>query len=406
MRLTSTDDGGRVDLTYCTNIHPGESWADVRAALGRYLPKIKASFSLEDSFGVGLRLSDRAARELEAPDAFAEFSAFLRDTGLYVFTINGFPYRDFHHQRVKDAVYLPDWRDPRRLDYSDRLARLLSRLLPEDMEGSVSTVPGGYKRHLAQDPSATALIAEHLLRHVATLHRLHAETGRSVTLALEPEPSCLLETIDETVMFFEERLLSAAAVADVGQLCQLNMEQAETTIRRHLGVCLDTCHAAVEFEDPDDVIQRLRHAGIRIAKLQLSAGLRVPDVAAMPSAAFDPFAEEVYLHQVVERSPRGLRRIDDLSDALADSGTALEAGQEPREWRIHFHVPIWSTELGLFGTTRDFLERILSLHRDRPIAPHLEVETYTWSVLPEAYRAEPLAVAITRELQWVKEQLS
>ncbi|WP_338925928.1 metabolite traffic protein EboE [Mycetohabitans endofungorum] len=413
----------RAHLTYCTNVHPAQSWSEVRATLGHYLPQIKARVSPHAPFGVGLWLSELAARELDDPAALAQFKAFLRTHDLYVFTLNGFPFGSFHQQSVKDAVYLPDWRDPRRLEYSNRLARLLAQLLPDDqdIEGSISTVAGGFKPHLADDPQCRFVMAKQLLEHAVMLHRLHQETGRCITLALEPEPCCLLETTAETITFFEEYLLNATATEHIAAACVLDDASALALIRRHLGVCIDTCHAAVEFEDPNDMISRFRQAGIRIAKLQLSAGLRVPRPCASHARALQPFAEQVYLHQVIERrtaeTNAELQRMIDLPDALSvlnmNPSVYKNTGDEC-EWRIHFHVPVWADTVGPFESTQPFLKTMLAMQRDTPISTHLEVETYTWHALPAVYqphhteRTQPtgsLIEAISHELQWVQEQL-
>jgi sugar phosphate isomerase/epimerase len=402
MQLSS--DAGRVDLTYCTNIHPGESWADTRRALGEYLPLVRRRVCPTAPFGVGLRLSARAAEELDTDAAFGEFRDFLQEHSLYVFTMNGFPYGSFHQQRVKENVYLPDWRDQRRVRYSDRLASLLERLLPDGVDGSISTVPGAYREHIAGDAAASDSIARKLLQHAARLHDIRQRSGRLITLALEPEPSCMLETVDDALRFFEQHLLSRGALACFAGMTGLPHGLAEAALRRHLGLCLDACHMAVEFEDPVEAVRRVRSAGIRVAKLQLSAGLRAGEVDAVPDGAFAPYAEEVYLHQVVERSARGLRHIRDLPQALAgERGRGVP--RPGREWRIHFHVPVWCPELGAFGTTQDYLARLLAMQREAPIATHLEVETYTWDVLPEQHRRMPLDAAIARELEWVLEKL-
>jgi sugar phosphate isomerase/epimerase len=416
-------------LTYCTNVHPAQSWSETRAALARYLPQIKACVSPQAPFGVGLWLSELAARELDEPAALAQFKAFLQTHDLYVFTLNGFPFGHFHQKSVKDTVYLPDWRDPRRLEHSNRLARLLAQLLPDDqaIEGSISTVAGGFKPHLADDPQCQSVIAQQLLEHAAMLYRLHQETGRCITLALEPEPGCLLETTAETVAFFEAYLFCAAAIEHIASLCALDKAAALAVIRRHLGVCLDACHAAVEFEDPADMVRRFTQAGIRIAKVQLSAGLRVPGLCASHARALWPFAEEVYLHQVIERRATRagveLRRMIDLPEALRALSRDPSADAE-REWRIHFHVPVWAETVGPFESTQPFLKAILAMQRDTPISTHLEVETYTWHALPAVYQprhANPayhtgrlidaskhddsLIDAIAHELRWVQEQL-
>lgn len=393
-------------LTYCTNVHPGERWPDIAGQIRRHLPAVKARVAPHERFGVGLRLSAEAADTLRpgSPDVDA-FRDFLAAQHLYVFTINGFPYGAFHGARVKDAVYRPDWRDPRRLAYTDALARLLVALMADeaaDVEGSVSTVPGAYKAHLAGE-SDVAAIAGHLLRHAVTLDRLARDEGRIVALALEPEPGCLLETIDETVAFFENHLFSAEAVARFATLAGLGRGAAEAAMRRHLGVCLDTCHAAVAFENPMDAVDRLVAAGIRIAKLQLSSGLAVPALTTGTRAALAPFAEDVYLHQVAVRRGDGAPdRFADLPDALA----APEGTRRPgAEWRIHFHVPVWAEHCGSLATTQGFLAAILERQRRQPLSAHLEVETYTWDVLPPAVRPATLTDSLARELTWVLQRL-
>ncbi|WP_199406685.1 metabolite traffic protein EboE [Chromobacterium sp. ATCC 53434] len=389
-------------LCYCSNIHPGESWDQTRSALGRYLPAVKARVSPDAPFGVGLRLSALAAQQLERQaDLLAEFRQFLTRHGLYVFTINGFPYGRFHGAGVKQQVYQPDWRRTERLEYSNRLAVLLAGLMPPELSwGSVSTVPGAFAADARADADSARAILDNLLHHVAFLQRLHLESGRCIRLALEPEPACLLETSADAVAFFEDRLLSPVAMEQLGRLCRCPPRHAETLLRRHLGLCLDCCHAAVEFEDPDDSLNRLEAAGIDIVKLQLSAGLRLPAVGPEHRALLRDFAEDSYLHQVVQRGAGGLRRFDDLPAALDCLDEAAGA-----EWRIHFHVPLWAGQLGAMAGTGDFVAAVLARHRSRPISDHLEVETYSWSVLPAAYREAELADAIARELDWVKERL-
>jgi sugar phosphate isomerase/epimerase len=385
-------------LTYCTNIHAGETWPEVLAGLRTHLPPIKAAVAPGQPLGVGLRLSAEAAEGLDEPAAFAEFEAFLDEGGYYVYTINGFPYGAFHGQRVKEGAYRPDWSQAPRLTYTNRLANLLARLLPAGMTGSVSTVPGTFKPWAE---GAVDAIADNLARHVAHLVALEARTGKTVVLALEPEPFCLLETIEETIAFFEQKIFAPAASDRVSALTGLTTAAAAEALRRHIGVCYDVCHAAVEFEDPRASIAALRAAGIQIAKLQLSSALRIPSVDANTSERLGPFDEPVYLHQVVERRGGELRRYLDLPEALEGIGEA-----QGNEWRIHFHVPIFLEELEAFSTTQEFLRAILSQHRDQPISQHLEVETYTWDVLPPRQREVEVSAAIARELAWVKERLA
>jgi hypothetical protein len=394
---------GGSHLSYCTNIHPGESWDEIRANLGRHVPEVRRRVCPEAPFGLGLRLSCAAARELCRPGAMAEFAEFLRRESLYVFTINGFPYGPFHGRRVKEGVYLPDWRDEERLEYTNLLADLLAQWVPPGIAsaGSISTVPGAF-RSAAPGAADAARIAELLVRHAAHLVDVERRTGRRIVLALEPEPCCMLETIAEAVVFFREHLHSPAAAGRLATLTGLDHAAARAALRDHLGVCLDLCHAAVEFEDPARCLHELEQAGIAVAKIQVTAGLRLPRVTAESAAALRRLEDTVYLHQVVERSAGGLRRFEDLDAALASE--AWRRGD--CEWRVHFHVPVFLEALDGFASTQAFVREALALHRQRSRSPHLEVETYTWSVLPEHHRAAPVEAAIARELDWVIGELS
>lgn len=393
---------GRPHLTYCTNIHSGETWSEILKNVEQYVLRVKRKVAPDCAYGIGLRLSGQAAQALADPKELNAFRQFLHDQNLYVFTINGFPQGTFHGTQVKEKVYLPDWLDEERLDYADQCARVLAALLADhpDIEGSVSTVPGAFKPRVRSD-QATSRIAGQLLRHAATLHRLQETTGRIITCALEPEPCCLLETMAETVSFFKTHLFGTAAVADFSRLTGLKTPQAADVLQRHLGVCVDACHAAVEFEDPDDVLSTLHDAGIRILKIQLSAGLRISCLNRDTLTALQPFAESTYLHQVVERTGSELTRYVDLPLALQAANARGERDAHNREWRIHFHVPLFLERLGPFENTQPFLTRLLHLQVERTPTTHLEIETYTWDVLPEEYRKMPVVDAIAREIQWV-----
>jgi sugar phosphate isomerase/epimerase len=394
---------GAAHLTYCTNIHKGISWPEVRAYLDREVAQVKALAAPDRPFGLGLRLAAQAAEDLQAPAAFEELQGLLRRHGLYVFTLNGFPYGPFHGVRVKEEVYQPDWSHPERLAYTDRLADLLARLLPDEpgLEGSISSVPGTF-RPLAGDTARVERIVDHLLRHAAHLVALRAATGRTIALALEPEPMCMLETIAETASFFEERLFTTAGVERLARLAGLPRAEAEAAVRRHLGVCYDVCHAAVEFEDAASSLERLRRAGIAVPKLQLSAALRVPAMSPVLADWLTRFDDGVYLHQVVQRDRERLDRFLDLPQALA---AYARAGGEP-EWRVHCHVPVFLAEAGLAATTQPFLAEIIALHNREPISAHLEVETYTWDMLPPALCDVDVATAIARELFWCRDRLA
>jgi sugar phosphate isomerase/epimerase len=387
-------------LTYCSNIHPGESWAEVKLQLAGPILAVRRQFPEHERFGIGLRLAAAAAATLQSDDELAQLRSFLSDHGLYVFTLNGFPYGNFHGQPVKESVYLPDWRQAERSTYTAHLVHILAQLLPEGQHGSISTVPGGFKAHL--DKSCVELVAARLLEQAVALRRVAQDRGVQIALALEPEPCCLLETTAETLAFFHDHLLTRQALESVKRALQLaSIEHAEAVVRSHLGVCLDTCHAAVEFETADATVDALEGAGIQIAKLQLSAGMRLSPRNATQLNYAMQYDEQVYLHQVVSRSAGGeLLRFPDLPEAYASS-----QARQADEWRVHFHVPIYSNKLSHFESTQAYLVEMLNRHRRRPVSPHLEVETYTWDVLPAEERSLSVEDSIARELHWTLEHL-
>jgi hypothetical protein len=392
--------GRDVHLTYCSNIHPGETWEEVEANLKKYIPLVRSQVLPGEKFGIGLRLSAQAADELEKPERLAALKRFLSDNELYIFTLNGFPYGTFHGERVKEAVYLPDWRDTERLRYTNTLASLMAELLDSQpgLHGSISTVPGAYKSEIRSD-SDIGVMRENLVRHVAHLVQIERNTGRRIQLALEPEPCCFLETIEEAMAFFEKELFSQAAAEQLAASTGMTKQQAWEAMHLHLGLCLDLCHAAVEFEHPDDCLNLLEKAGISIFKMQISAGLKITHFSPEVIRSLENYIDPVYLHQVVERTAGGLRRFTDLPQALS----SLDCGRLPEEWRVHFHVPIFLNELGAFESTRDFIENMLVRHREKPVSRHLEIETYTWDVLPAALKEPSVDRAIAREINWVRE---
>jgi len=393
---------GRFHLTYCSNIHPAETWSEVSAALAFSLPRVRDHLGFDGPLAVGLRLSAEAAETLDRPAALAAFRAFLRTGNYYVLTINGFPYGAFHGQRVKEQVYRPDWRDDARLEYTNRLARLLAALLMDrpDIEGSVSTVPGAFRSSIAGKVDVTSM-AVRMLRHAAQLVSIRQDTGVTITLAIEPEPACFIESVDDAIGFFREYLFDPALVRQIADDTRVDL--TVEAVRRHVGICFDACHMAVEFEEPRAAIARLGSAGIRICKVQVSSALRIERSDSQALRALAPFAEHTYLHQVVERSAANLTRFVDLPEALA--AAEEESGVHCGEWRVHFHVPIFLATMRDFGTTQPELVATLQALRADPACPYLEVETYTWDVLPPEYRLTDVCTAIARELTWVRSQL-
>lgn len=391
-----TDPG--VHLTYCSNIHPGEDWATTRTNVLEHFAAVRRLVAPERPLGVGLRLSALALDQLEAePGELERFAEALNEAQLYVFTINGFPHGQFHARPVKQQVYRPDWSTSERLRYTQGLARTLAALLPEGERGSISTVPGGFRAD-AWPPAYRRAIAQQLLHAAASLWTIAEQSGRTITLALEPEPHCLFETTKEAIAFFREWLLGADAIARMVELTGLAPAAAQQAIREHLGVCVDACHAAVEFELPEAAIADLCAAGISLAKLQVTAGLELePTKDALDR--LELFVNPIYLHHVVaEHHDGSLTRWLDLPEAI---DAARRGWLDARRLRVHAHVPVFQRDLGGFHSTQDFVPPLLHAAIARARCRQLEVETYTWHVLPASVRTAALDDAIARELRWV-----
>jgi sugar phosphate isomerase/epimerase len=342
--------GDGLHLTYCTNIHPAVGWEAVLESLRAHAPALKARLSPDAPFGIGLRLSGAESEELLQGSRLADFRGWLDAEGLYVFTVNGFPHGTFHGEPVKADVHAPDWRTDERVAYTLRLAEILDALLPDGVDGTISTNPLSYGPWLDEDGLAAATL--NMVRVGDELR------GTRVALAIEPEADGALATIGDLVRWWPDALDAT--------------------------VCFDACHSAVAYEDPDEVLDALDAAGIRVGKAQLSAALTVPAAA---RAELRAFADPIYLHQVTEQG--SLRTWPDLPEALA-------ADADGAEWRVHFHVPIFVERYGALESTQDHLRRCI----ERVDTPHLEIETYTWDVLPADLKASSVD-SIAREYEWV-----
>jgi hypothetical protein len=370
-------------LAYCTNVHPGEDWRQTFDSLKRRTLAVKNQLGCKQSFGIGLRLSDQASRELIDPDQLLEFQRWLEKHECYVFTINGFPFGRFHAGRIKEQVYAPDWTSTQRLEYTTRLFELLTRLLPPGVEGSVSTLPGSFKEFI-HDRDQVELIHKNLWLCVEHISRLSDKSSLKLHLGLEPEPLGLFENSQETVRFFSELR---------------ELHPGDSRLDQHLGVNYDTCHFAIEFEKPQDAIARLQAHGIRLSKIHLSNALRLhPSPAALKGLA--AFADDVYLHQVVARRKDGsLTRFKDLPLALKAS--IGELSDDADEWRVHLHVPLHCQKPGNFDTTSDHVLGLLGLLQAQPnLCSHLEMETYTWAVLPEPLKTRDVSEQLVSEYRW------
>ena len=388
-------------LTYSTLVHPGDNWDEMWHSLITYVPAVKKRISPDQRFGVSLRLSGKSAERLTAdPKERAKLKAFLDANDMYLYTVNAFPHGAFKGERVKEQVYEPDWRSDIRSRYTMQVADILAEVAPPDVNPSIQSPPLGFKPRVT-GPDVVDEYTRHVLQVVAHLVKLEERTGRTVTLALEPEPFCFMEVTSEAVNYFTNHLYADKSAESLAKATGLSVANAHIALRKHLGLVYDICHQAVEFEDISASLASLVKAGIPIFKLQEAAALRVPEVTKDLVDALRPFADTVYLTQTIEKRDGKLTRYLNLEDAFA----AWEKDPGPREWRTHFHVPVFLDDLGLFKTTRFAIEEALRFHKATPVSTQLEIETYTWDVLPQSLKTGDITDYVVRELEWVQSQL-
>ena len=388
-------------LTYCTNIHAADGWPAVFANVRQFAPTLKERLSPSSPFGIGLRLSARDARELLQDHDVQDFRRFLDDHGLYVALINGFPHGSFHRTPVKAEVYAPDWRDNERVRYTLDLVNILEHLVPPGMDGGVSTAPLSYKPWVADRD--TRPFIRNVIQVVAAMALSKQRTGATLHLDIEPEPDCLIETSDEFLEFFTRRVIPDGAPLLAASL-DCDVDDARASLYEHVRVCVDCCHFAVEYEDARAALDRIRNSGVQVGRVQLSSALKVVFPRDETACAgfierLRRFADSTYLHQVIERRDGTLSHFPDLDVAL-DRSTSLAGA----EWRIHFHVPLFASDYEGLGSTQDYVRDVLDLARRTRFAHHLEIETYTWDVLPPGLKID-LLDSIEREYRWVLNEL-
>jgi hypothetical protein len=378
-------------LAYCTNVHRGQTWDETLASLQKYTLAVRQRVCPRRPFAIGLRLGNRAATELAEKRRLLTFKRWLERNDCYIFSVNGFPFGRFHGKSVKEKVYLPDWTSPARLAYTNRLFDLLAVLVPQGIEGSVSTLPGSFKEFVKTDTQRKA-IRKNLWRCVEHISGLYERTGKKLHLALEPEPLCLLENSAETVALFDK---------------MRDEHKDDPRLNEFLGVNYDCCHFAAEYEEPLDAFAAFQNAGVKINKLHLSSALKT---SATPGAlaALKKFSDDVYLHQVIARTRSGrIKFFKDLPDALNKNSKFKIQNSELSEWRIHFHVPLHAPAIPPFQNTNDHLLGALDWLAKNPKAcSHLEMETYTWEVLPPELKSRTVVEQIAAEYEWTLARLA
>ncbi|WP_168565456.1 metabolite traffic protein EboE [Crateriforma spongiae] len=380
-------------IGYCTNVHAGTDLESIRENLIRYSLPVRDLVGGQ-SLGVGLWIPNDASKELIDGGA-AEFAEFLRSRRLAAFTINGFPFSNFHQDVVKHDVYSPAWWDDARLEYTRRLAAILAVILDESQTvGSISTLPIGWGKSPGDEKIHRA--GANLRAMADSLEKLESTSGRRIVLAIEPEPGCYLDTVGDCLAFFEKEL-------------------PDESHRRYITVCHDVCHSAVMMEDQRDVLSRLATAGIGVGKVQVSSAI-LADWESMATGrrheAIDQlrdFAEDRYLHQTGRKKSDGsFELVEDLPGLLDGLPTDGDPVAGDQRWVIHFHVPIFLERFRHLSTTHDevgvALRTLDNLQGSLDFTGHLEIETYAWTVLPESMRRRGLSEDIASEIEWLKRQ--
>ena len=377
-----------IHLAYCTNIHRGEGWNETFHGLNEYTLKVKEKVSQSDPFAIGLRLGYKAALELSETGSgnLDEFIKWLDHNNCYIFSINGFPYGQFHGSRVKEQVYSPDWTFDSRVEYTNLLFDILAEILPSGMSGSVSTLPGSFKEFIQDDTQQGNVIIENLARCGKHINDLIEKTGKDLHLGLEPEPLGWFENTPETLSFFK-------------RFRNIHGDEFDNVI----GVNYDTCHLAIEYENAKESLLLLKNNNIKISKIHLSSALKLkPNQQTVDS--LKEYQDDVYLHQVIARQQNGdLIRFKDLPDAIENF---LKGNCNDDEWRVHFHIPLHASPDSLFDDTRDHIKDTLSvLSSDPEMCKHLEMETYTWEVLPNSMQSNSVVDQLSLEYDWTLNSL-
>lgn len=375
-------------LCYCTNVHPGNTVDEVIKGIEQFAAKVAGN--LDFPIAVGLWFSRAVEEEMSFDMSHQQrIKNALNMHNLTCYTLNAFPFGNFHEKRVKENVYLPDWSDLKRAEYTGCCAYHLADFLDDEIEGSISTLPLGFKHHKHPEDFIQQCISN-LIELANELHTIYQQTGKIIRLAIEPEPFCMLETTTEAIDFFAQLFQTAES------------ENKLDLVKQYIGLCYDVCHQAVEFEDAASAIQQIDQAGIRINKVQLSCAIEAQNPAHNPevSTALLDYLDEKYLHQTMARLADGniLKQVD-LTQSLIEQPDADWSAAEI--WRVHYHVPVYADTVGPLKTTRPELVKALAAIKKLDYAPDLEVETYTWSVLPadSTHQVPDLATGLTHELQ-------
>lgn len=407
MRFTRPD-SSTVHLVYCTNVHPAESLDDVMQGLANVTLPLKQRLAPDRPFGVGLYLARAAARELVADDAkLRHLAAWLDEHGLYVPTLNAFPIGGFHGERVKEKVFLPRWHEKERIEYTRDCLTVLAHLLPAGVPGSISTHTGGLKPYGAERNERFQALSG-MGEIAALMHGVLEEQEKELALALEPEPFAMLESVAEVADFFDDLVLKRGSEFFIKEL-DITLPEAREAIPDRLGLCLDACHVALQYEDVES-IRRALQGELRVHKFQISSAIEVLDPKNKQAhAALKAYDEPRWFHQVIGQGAGDKRKALLDLDELVGKGPGF-FWKRLSSWRVHFHVPVFVESLGALGTTQATLRDLLAASLTERWCDLYEIETYTFDKLPEEARSgiasDDLVGCLEREYHWTLERFA
>ncbi len=372
---------GPFQLCACSNAFPCEGIDAQVELFKKRLPSLRNMVpgAMDKPFAAGLWLDSQSVSYLVKTKKSGEFCDFVKSLGFYAFTANAFPFGRFHDGPVKESVYRPDWSETDRLEYTCAVADILARLLPEGVEGSVSTLPCGYKGMFKSKDLPAARL--NLLLAANHLKRLWMNTGKRMTLAIEMEPDCVWESPEEFCDFYDSALRGDDA-------------------SDFIGVCYDTCHQELLDSSPGKGMETFLNRKVKIAKFQLSSAISAPDAASKKTLEAH-FMDTVYLHQT-RAFPGGgsMLKWPGLPDAL-------RSNERPLPWKVHFHVPVFLEEIkgGLLPANAELLSVVERVRKEPDLCSNLEVETYSYNVLPDFSKEASIEKGMARELQWTLAKL-
>ncbi|MDP7006449.1 MAG: metabolite traffic protein EboE [Phycisphaerales bacterium] len=358
-------------LGYCTNVHSGNSFFDVIENLKKYSSAVQENF--QKPLGIGLWLSDKASQEVDTE----LLEDILQEHNLEVFTLNGFPFSDFHQDIVKHRVYKPNWSEEPRLDYTVQLANILSKII-KNKEAGISTLPLGWNSASFENRDCIQLLET----CVEALEEIEQQTEKCIHLDIETEPGCRLQTSEDLCNFINKYFGDSER------------------IRRYIRICHDTCHSVVMRENVHDCITNYKNAGLSIGKVQLSSAIEIDFNGASSQKLLSDItsiSEPRYLHQTSVFLDGNTKFYDNITDIPKDNPSGV--------WRVHFHVPIHLDRVGELCTTQNELKSSISALKEAG-ATTWEVETYTWDVAPNSMKDVELVDSIVKELRWASNQIN